>query len=227
VTKSNGSSARDLAGIVRRCRASAGLTQAELAVRTGMSLGAVRDLEQGRTTRPHRRSLNRLAAGLGVDPPDWDELVPAAAPARPAPELAADELWLGLLGPLTARRGPVPVVLRSARQRALLGLLALDPATGVHRDAIVDTLWPQDPPPSAIAIIWSQVSLLRRQLDPSPSAPSAARPGDGMARRPAVLPQPRYRTSAEGRRKPTESVMVKNKTIYRHKNLCRAIPAPR
>ena len=195
MTKSNGSSARDLAGFVRRHRESAGLTQSELAARAGMSLGAVRDLEQGRTTRPRRRSLDRLVAALGVDPPDWDELFQAVPATGPGEEgAAADGLWLGLLGPLIARRGPVPVALGSARQRALLGLLALYPATGVHRDAIVDTLWQQEPPPSAIAIIQSQVSLLRRQLDPGPSA----RPGEGflVADGPLYRLRPPVRTDA-------------------------------
>ena len=75
-------------------------------------------------------------------------------------------LRLGILGPLAVWRDGSPVALGGTRQRAVLGALALHPAGGLHRDAIVDLLWGENPPPSAIAIVHSQISQLRRLLEP-------------------------------------------------------------
>jgi tetratricopeptide (TPR) repeat protein/transcriptional regulator with XRE-family HTH domain len=49
---------------LRRARQAAGLTQEELAARTGLSVRAIGDLERGLTTKPHRRSLELLAEVL-------------------------------------------------------------------------------------------------------------------------------------------------------------------
>src|SRR5581483_3866075 len=71
---------------------------------------------------------------------------------------------IGILGPLTARRSAAPLALGSARQRAVLGLLALHAGTVAHRETIIDTLWGERPPPSALAEVQSYVSRLRRIL---------------------------------------------------------------
>ena len=49
---------------LRACRQSAGLSQDELAERSGLSVRAIRDLERGRTRWPYRDSLHRLADAL-------------------------------------------------------------------------------------------------------------------------------------------------------------------
>ena len=46
---------------LRTDRVRAGLTQEDLAELTGLSVRAIRNLEIGRTTRPHRRSAALLA----------------------------------------------------------------------------------------------------------------------------------------------------------------------
>jgi transcriptional regulator with XRE-family HTH domain len=51
---------------LRSCRRSAGLSQAELAERSGLSVRAISDLERGRTRWPYRDSLHRLADALGL-----------------------------------------------------------------------------------------------------------------------------------------------------------------
>jgi transcriptional regulator with XRE-family HTH domain len=56
-----------LGELVWEWRRAAGLTQRELAARSGLSLAAVRDLEQGRSHRPREGSLARLAGALGLD----------------------------------------------------------------------------------------------------------------------------------------------------------------
>ena len=54
-------------GLIRACRLGAGLTQQQLADTAGVSVGVVRDLEQGRTTRPHAESVRRLASALRLN----------------------------------------------------------------------------------------------------------------------------------------------------------------
>jgi DNA-binding SARP family transcriptional activator/tetratricopeptide (TPR) repeat protein/transcriptional regulator with XRE-family HTH domain len=174
-------SAHDLVRYLRQYRDSAGLTQQRLAALAGMSLGALRDLEQGRTTQPTQRTVDQLVTVLGLGPGGRNHLL-AAQPERSsgadgdsAPRSAGDStprsakeasLRLGILGPLTVWRDGSPVALGGTRQRAVLGALALHHADGLHRDALVDLLWGEDPPPSAIAIVHSQISHLRRLLEP-------------------------------------------------------------
>jgi DNA-binding SARP family transcriptional activator len=62
------------------------------------------------------------------------------------------------------------VRLGSARQRAVLGLLALHWSAGVPRDMIVDVLWGERPPRSAVAEVQAYVSRLRHLLDPARTA---------------------------------------------------------
>jgi transcriptional regulator with XRE-family HTH domain len=47
-------------------RLAAGMTQQELADKSGLSVRAISNLERGRTARPHPRSLEVLAAALGL-----------------------------------------------------------------------------------------------------------------------------------------------------------------
>ena len=87
-----------------------GLTQQELARRAGLSVRAVRDIEQGRVRRPRPHSVRRLTEALGLDP------------TAPPP---ADRVEIAVLGPLAVRRGGAPVPAGPLNQRCLLGLLAV------------------------------------------------------------------------------------------------------
>lgn len=80
------------------------------------------------------------------------------------PEVTAGSVELNVLGPLSARRDGEPVSLGPARQRALLGLLAVSPGMRASRGALIEGLWPQPPPPTAVTMIHSYVSRLRRGL---------------------------------------------------------------
>ena len=71
---------------------------------------------------------------------------------------------VNVLGPLTVWRDGALLGLGSARQRAVLGLLALHAGGGVHRDAITDMLWGERPPASAVAEVQGYVSPLRKML---------------------------------------------------------------
>jgi WD40 repeat protein/DNA-binding SARP family transcriptional activator len=157
----------DVGSSVRRRRRAVGLTQQELADRAQISLGMVRDLEQGRTRRPGRDSLAKLAGALGLDAARLQTL------ARSTPEPAVNGgppptagLRLRVLGPVEAWRDGTRLDLGEPRQRAVLGLLALNPDVPVRRDTLIDAIWHDDPPGTAAHLVQSYVSRLRRALDP-------------------------------------------------------------
>lgn len=79
---------RDAAGarlgtLVQEHRRAAGLTQRQLAQLSGLSVAAVRNLEQGRSRRPRRGSLDALARVLGLDVRQLAALAAAGDAARP------------------------------------------------------------------------------------------------------------------------------------------------
>ncbi|GIF53495.1 DNA-binding SARP family transcriptional activator [Asanoa ferruginea] len=146
---------------LRLKRQDAGLTQRELATRSGLSVAVIRDLEQGRTKQPQPRSIEALAGALRLRP---------APPARPAPPQrieTASQPVIQILGPLTLRFagwgagfGPGP--------RTVLGRLALTPGQAVPRAELIDLLWPaEQPPASAVNLVQTYVSRLRRVLAPA------------------------------------------------------------
>jgi tetratricopeptide (TPR) repeat protein/transcriptional regulator with XRE-family HTH domain len=62
-------------GRLRHARIAAGMSQEELADRSGMSVRAISDLERGRTRRPYPRSIRLLASALRLPEPVGEELV--------------------------------------------------------------------------------------------------------------------------------------------------------
>jgi DNA-binding SARP family transcriptional activator/tetratricopeptide (TPR) repeat protein len=71
-------------------------------------------------------------------------------------------LRLGVLGPLAGSCDGTPLDLGDGRQRAVLGLLALHANTLVDRDRIIDAVWGERPPASAVNLVQGCVSRLRR-----------------------------------------------------------------
>jgi DNA-binding SARP family transcriptional activator/DNA-binding transcriptional regulator YiaG len=170
--RSSGAHALDpgagLGAVVRARRQVAGLTQQQLATLAGVSVAALRDLEQGRSRRPRRQSIAKLATVLGLDPaagpPPTD--VAASRVGQRVGLAPAEGLWLVVLGPLAAWRAGQAVQLGAPRLRAMLGLLAVQANTLVHRETIVDAFWGQEPPASAVNQVQSYAGQLRRGLDP-------------------------------------------------------------
>ena len=71
--------------LLRRYRSGAGLSQEELAQRSGLSVRAISDMERGWTSRPFNRSVRLLADAMNLPGADREELLRAASggPAGP------------------------------------------------------------------------------------------------------------------------------------------------
>ncbi|MEU6106474.1 ATP-binding protein [Streptomyces flaveolus] len=69
--------------LVHRLRTEAGLSQEELAHAAGVSVRALSDMERGRTRGPQRRTVQALAAVLGLDEAGARELEHTASLGRP------------------------------------------------------------------------------------------------------------------------------------------------
>jgi len=82
------------------------------------------------------------------------------------PRRSPDEIAISLLGPLEVSHAGKHVDLGTPQQRALVAFLALRSGVLVPVDAIVDTLWPEVPPPSAEKIVQTYISRLRKVLGP-------------------------------------------------------------
>jgi DNA-binding SARP family transcriptional activator/tetratricopeptide (TPR) repeat protein len=163
-----------LGGLVRGWRRAAGLTQRELAARSGLSVTMLRDLEQGRSRRPRTGSLVALAGVMGLDARQAIALARAAeddpglAPAGAVPTgMPGSGLRIAVLGPVAAWRDGVALPLGPPGRRAVLALLALAPGELVRRETVIDVLWGQRPPGTAAELVAAHVSRLRRVLDPA------------------------------------------------------------
>ncbi|MFF4800464.1 BTAD domain-containing putative transcriptional regulator [Streptomyces sp. NPDC001351] len=84
----------------------------------------------------------------------------------PEPREAAG-LRIGVLGELTVTRGGRALSLGGPRPRALFALLVLARGAVVTCDRLVDAMWGEEPPPSAVGALQAYVSRLRRELDPA------------------------------------------------------------
>src|SRR3569833_44291 len=70
--------------ILRRQRLAAGMTQEELASRSGLGVRTVRELERGRGVRPLRGTITLLADARGLTGIERETFIAAAAARRPA-----------------------------------------------------------------------------------------------------------------------------------------------
>jgi tetratricopeptide (TPR) repeat protein/transcriptional regulator with XRE-family HTH domain len=86
---------RAFGALLRAHRRAAGLSQQDLADRSGLSIRAISNLERGRTRWPYRDSLLRLAESLGLSGVGREEFL-AAGRRPPGGEAAEPEDALGL-----------------------------------------------------------------------------------------------------------------------------------
>ncbi|MGW6984596.1 BTAD domain-containing putative transcriptional regulator, partial [Streptomyces sp. NPDC054932] len=76
------------------------------------------------------------------------------------------EPFFSVLGAVQARRGDTPLPLGSPQQRALLAMLLLRRNDVVDIDEIIDGLWGEELPRTAVGTVRSHVYRLRRSLGP-------------------------------------------------------------
>ncbi|WP_345651165.1 AfsR/SARP family transcriptional regulator [Streptomyces tremellae] len=80
-----------------------------------------------------------------------------------------------VLGPVRAWRGETELALGPPKQRALLALLLTQAGHPVAMHEIVDVLWGQGPPDSAVNVVHRHVGALRRLLEPGLPGRGASR----------------------------------------------------
>ncbi|MET7615490.1 BTAD domain-containing putative transcriptional regulator [Streptomyces sp. NPDC005408] len=148
---------------LRAARIKAGLTQDEVARRAEISVRTVRHIERGQVQNPRHETLARMAEVVGYD-------YEAAAPGResdtePRPDQPGFLYEIRLLGPLTVLCTGLPVAM-PLKQRALLGLLAVQPDQTVSHEEIADVLWSGEAPPAYQKLVHTYVARLRRLIEP-------------------------------------------------------------
>lgn len=163
---------REMGSVIRRFRHNCGFTQEQLAGAAGLSVGLVRDLEQGRTQSPRWGSVEALALAMGLREQERAQLAAAwgcdGRRQRPQASVrnsgAADPVTVRVLGPLAAERSRCPVDLGPVRRKAVLALIALCGEVGARMSGLTDLLWPDHAPASASDIVQAHVSRLRGLL---------------------------------------------------------------
>jgi DNA-binding SARP family transcriptional activator len=75
-------------------------------------------------------------------------------------------LHVRLLGPVRAWQGDRELDLGAPRRQAVLGMLAMRANQTVSRGELIDGMWGEDPPPSAVNALHVYVAGLRRALEP-------------------------------------------------------------
>ena len=88
----------------------------------------------------------------------------AGAARVPCGGVAGGVARFGVLGPLTFERGGQAVAVPSGRQRSLLALLLLAGGVPLSRDRLIDELWGDRPPSSAVSALHVHLSKLRALL---------------------------------------------------------------
>jgi DNA-binding SARP family transcriptional activator len=81
--------------------------------------------------------------------------------------MGTGRVWFSILGPVRAWREGTELDVGSAQARALLGLLLAHAGQPVAVSAIVDTIWGQVPPETAINAVRRTVGQLRRAIEPN------------------------------------------------------------
>src|SRR5215213_6720811 len=71
-----------------------------------------------------------------------------------------------ILGPLEIRRNGAAVELSGQRQRAVLALLLLDANRVVPTERLIDELWGENPPRTAVTSLHNALVQLRKLLGP-------------------------------------------------------------
>ena len=112
------------ADLLRQLRTAAGLSQEELATRSGLSLRGISDLERGVRRAPHLTTVRVLGDALALGPEERQALLAAARPSRLPDTL---DTAPGDYAPL-----PLPLTSLLGRERETTALVSLL-QTGTYR----------------------------------------------------------------------------------------------
>ncbi|MFI6427776.1 tetratricopeptide repeat protein [Promicromonospora sp. NPDC050880] len=169
-------SATVLADLVRESRLSRGMTQQTLADLSGVRVGTIRDVEQGRTARPRGSTVSAILRVLDVSGwpaadllPDADG-APGAAPdeSDPPPAVRTGPTGLFILGTIAVERDGRRLPVSARVQRHLVVRLALAGGAAVDQDDLFEAVWDRERRPGDEAVLHSAVARLRRVVDPVP-----------------------------------------------------------
>jgi transcriptional regulator with XRE-family HTH domain len=149
--------AEGFGGLLRSCRRTSGLSQQELAARSGLSTRAISKLECGRTQWPYPDSVGRLADALGLRDTERAEFTAAAqrrlglrtGPTRPR----ADRGYVPRLLP-----APIPAFTGRAGESAALSRMLDEPGGTAVVTAITGTAGAGK---TALAVNWAHGAAAR------------------------------------------------------------------
>jgi DNA-binding winged helix-turn-helix (wHTH) protein len=118
-----------------------------------------------------------------------------------------------VLGPLEVREGDRLLPLGGAKQRALLAMLVLNANRVVSRDRLIDALWGNEPPETAVQSVQVYVSHLRKLLpsDTLLTRPPASR---SIRTRPAIRGYERRRSCRRNRSRRQRSTSLRSSTPF-------------
>lgn len=146
-----------LGAILRHRRLAAGLTQEDLADRSGLSVRTISDLERGRTARPYRRSAWLISDALGLSGGTRDQFL-AAAGVPPPPDRHDSKAMGRASQPLPVVPRQLPGAQRNFAGRAAelkrLGIL-LDRDDSHHAPNVVAITGTAGVGKTALAIHWA------------------------------------------------------------------------
>ena len=121
--------------------------------------------------RPPLTRCPPLGRAVGV-PPGETMLEPRLT------STAIDALEFRLLGPFEVRRGDEVVAVGGRRQRMVLAILALRPGALLSQDRLIEEIWGESAPSSAVRTLHAYISRLRAVL-----RSGTPHPADALVRR--------------------------------------------
>lgn len=110
-----------------------------------------------------------MALSLAEDP--TQDAGPFPVPESGGTPSANRSIRLGLLGPLSLMRGGRPITPSAPKLRLVLSLLAVQANAVTRVDQLIEELWEESPPPSALTTVQTYIYQLRKllKLDDQPS----------------------------------------------------------
>jgi DNA-binding SARP family transcriptional activator len=152
--------------------------------------------------------LSSLIASLAAHPDPAGGIVTTVTREHPGLDVGRtpESFHLQILGPLRVWRDGIEVETGSPLQRCLLALLLARGGNPVSMSEIVDLLWGEDAPLSAVNTVHKYVGALRRILEPDLALRASGRwlvrhgPGYRFNANPEVLDLTAFRRSADAAR---------------------------